>query len=79
VDAGPAKRRPASHIALDLLVRPLLVWLIFEPRWAGFATAPGLAARLRLAFEKVNEIDAFTGGKYDFVLSNKEHGENVRG
>jgi hypothetical protein len=26
---------------------------------------------------KVNEIDAFTGGKYDFVLSNKEHGENV--
>jgi len=27
----------------------------------------------------VNEIDVFTGGKYDFVLSNKEHGEIVRG
>src|SRR4051812_26884874 len=24
-------------------------------------------------------IAAFTGGKYDFALSNKEHGENVRG
>jgi hypothetical protein len=33
---------------------------------------------LRLAFEEVNEIDAFTSGKYDFVLSNKEHGEIVR-
>jgi hypothetical protein len=28
---------------------------------------------------KVNELDARTGGKYDLVLSNKEHGENVRG
>ena len=27
----------------------------------------------------VNELDALAGGKYDLVLSNKEHGENVRG
>ena len=41
------------------------------------------SARLRgtiaACLRKVNEIDVFTGGKYDFVLSNKEHGENVRG
>jgi hypothetical protein len=34
-----------------------------------------IAACLR----KVKEIGAFTSGKYDFVLSNKERGENVRG
>jgi hypothetical protein len=28
---------------------------------------------------KVNELDALTDDMYDFVLSNQEHGENVRG
>jgi hypothetical protein len=35
----------------------------------------GIATYVR----KVNEIDARTRGKYDFVLSNNERGENVRG
>ena len=39
-----------------------------------------LSARQRCScLRKVNELDALTGGKYDLVLSNKEHGENVRG
>jgi hypothetical protein len=38
-----------------------------------------LGGTIAACLRKVNEIDAFTGGKYEFVLSNKEHGENVRG
>jgi hypothetical protein len=38
-----------------------------------------LGGTIAACLRKVTEIDAFTGGKYDFVLSNKEHGENVRG
>jgi hypothetical protein len=38
-----------------------------------------LGGVIATCFRKVNEIDARTGGKYDFVLSNNERGENVRG
>jgi hypothetical protein len=51
-------------------LRTALVRIRYSARFGGT-----IAACLR----KVNEIDAFTGGKYDFVLSNKEPGENVRG
>ena len=45
-----------------------------------------LHGRLRLELQrercsslrKVNELDALTGGKYDLVLSDNEHGKNVR-
>jgi hypothetical protein len=51
-------------------LRTALVRIRYSARFAGT-----IAAYLR----KVNEIDAFTGDEYEFVLSNKEHGENVRG
>jgi hypothetical protein len=38
-----------------------------------------LGGRVATCLRKVNEIDARTGGKYEFVLSNNERGENVRG
>jgi hypothetical protein len=51
-------------------LRTALVRIRYSARFGGT-----IAACLR----KVNEIDAFTGGKYDFVLSNKENGDIVRG
>jgi hypothetical protein len=38
-----------------------------------------IGGTIATSLRKVNEIDDFTGGKYDFALSNKVNSESVRG
>src|SRR4051812_20615320 len=49
------------------------------PLRCGVRCSARLGGGIATCLRKVDEIDARTGDKYDFVLSNNEHGENVHG